>query len=87
MALNLTRAAATITGARRLTRATTATVRRTLITVPRLVSALTIRCEPLGVSSRRLPRVLEAALVGYWSRRLMVGRSTLNLNRPVRCRV
>jgi hypothetical protein len=39
MAFNLTRAAATITGARRLTRATTATVRRTLITIPARIAS------------------------------------------------
>ncbi|MFN2344301.1 MAG: transposase, partial [Dermatophilaceae bacterium] len=34
MAFNLTRAAATLTGTRRLARATTATLRRTLVHVP-----------------------------------------------------
>ncbi|MGA8046778.1 MAG: IS1380 family transposase [Dermatophilaceae bacterium] len=38
MAFNLTRAAATLTGVRRLSRATTATVRRTLIAVPARVA-------------------------------------------------
>src|SRR5439155_25378044 len=39
IAFNLTRAAATITGTPRLTRATTATVRRTLITVPARIAS------------------------------------------------
>jgi Transposase DDE domain group 1 len=39
MAFNLTRAAATITGTPRLTRATTATLRRTLITVPARIAS------------------------------------------------
>ena len=38
MAFNLTRAAAALTGTRRLARATTATVRRTLITIPARVA-------------------------------------------------
>ncbi len=38
MAFNLTRAAATLTGARRLARATTATIRRTLVAVPARVA-------------------------------------------------
>jgi hypothetical protein len=39
MAFNLTRAAATLTGDRRLTKATTGTIRRTLVSVPARIAS------------------------------------------------